>query len=429
MRITLLSTGSRGDVQPFLGLALALKNSGHYVRLAVPANFQSFVEDYGIEFSLLGTNDNKLMQRTLSKSLVDSGKTLSFMWNRIQDKKQICSLINKAALNACLDAEVIIYRMSPFLDAFSISQKLDIPCFEVGLYPQTRTRSYPNTDFIDGPNLGGTYYLLTHIMVEQVNWLSFRKPINNFREKTLHLHPLKSLRELNIQKRSRKVPVLYAFSPFVVPKPSDWSENTHVTGYWFLDTAQDWHPPEDLIEFIKSGPPPLYIDFGSMINLATKEFMDLILRALASSGQRGILATRQENIIDNKSLKDVYFVGNIPHCWLFPQMAAIIHHGGAGTTAESLRACIPSIIIPHNYDQSFWGKMVYGMGVCPQPILRNQLTVENLTHAITTALSDNEIRKRADMLGNQIHSENGLDRAVQLIHHYLGIPLNTPSSP
>jgi UDP:flavonoid glycosyltransferase YjiC (YdhE family) len=215
-------------------------------------------------------------------------------------------------------------------------------------------------------------------------------------------------------------PILYGYSPSVIPKPSDWDEDTHVTGYWFLDPADDWTPPAALMEFLQAGPPPIYVGFGSMSSRKPEQTADLILEALAQAKQRGIIlpgwgGLRKANLPDT-----VFMVDSIPFAWLFLRVAAVVHHGGAGTTAAGLRAGVPSIVIPFFGDQFFWGQRVAELGVGPEPIPRKKLTVERLAQAIQEALTDQTMRQRAANLGSKIEAEDGIARAVAVVRHNMG---------
>jgi len=156
-----------------------------------------------------------------------------------------------------------------------------------------------------------------------------------------------------------------------------------------------------------------------MTTRKTKETTDKILRALKRTKQRGVIATGWRGL-GQVDLPDIVFqVESVPHDWLFPQMAAVIHHGGAGTVASGLRAGIPSIVVPFYFDQPFWGRRVASLGVGSQPIPFKRLSVERLEKAITHAIHDKEVRRRAAVLGGRIRSEDGVTRAVEVIDRYL----------
>jgi UDP:flavonoid glycosyltransferase YjiC (YdhE family) len=208
---------------------------------------------------------------------------------------------------------------------------------------------------------------------------------------------------------------LYGFSTHVVPRPTDWDESVHVTGYWFLEGSADWHPPDELAAFLTSGPPPVYVGFGSMGALESGDTAGIVLEALRLAGQRGVVLTGAGEGIRHKTPDNILAVGTVPHDWLFPRVAAVVHHGGAGTTAAGLRAGVPSVLVPVFADQPFWGRRVADLGVGPEPIPHCRLAAERLARAIGLAVSDEPMRRRAAELGRAIRAEDGVSRAVRLV--------------
>jgi sterol 3beta-glucosyltransferase len=221
--------------------------------------------------------------------------------------------------------------------------------------------------------------------------------------------------------------MLSAYSPNIIPHSADWPDSVHVTGYFFLDTQADWQPSSELKAFLEAGDPPVYIGFGSMAGRNPEQLARLILEALAKSGQRGLLLTgwggmRTELVPDN-----VFVVDSAPHSWLFPRMAAVVHHGGAGTTAEGLRAGVPTVIVPFVFDQPFWGARVKALGLGPDPIPQKNLTADRLAYAIRIAVTDSGMKQRANSYGVAIRAENGIGNAVKIIKRYFGVPMSSES--
>jgi UDP:flavonoid glycosyltransferase YjiC (YdhE family) len=212
------------------------------------------------------------------------------------------------------------------------------------------------------------------------------------------------------------MPILYGFSPSVIPAPSDWNGNTHITGYWFVDETDAWQPPTALLDFLQSGSPPVYVGFGSMSNRNPEQTADLVIQALTLTGQRAILLSGWGGLQKTKIPDSIFMIDSVPHSWLFPRMSAVIHHGGASTTAAGLKAGIPSVIIPFFGDQPFWGQRVAELGVGAKPIPRKGLTAERLANAIHEVITNENIRQRAAKLGEQIQAENGIESAVEIFN-------------
>jgi UDP:flavonoid glycosyltransferase YjiC (YdhE family) len=321
------------------------------------------------------------------------------------------------AWKACQGAEAIIHSLFGNV-GYHIAEALNIPCIAAPLQPITRTRVFPFMYMYGRRNLGDTGNMLTYKLHEQLFWQPVRRITNTWRQTVLNLPKLGFFGPFAEQYRTKQ-PFLYGFSPAVLPRPSDWPESHHITGYWFLDSHTDWNVPPDLVEFIKAGTPPVYVGFGSMVGHNPEELTQCVVQALKSTGQRGILLTGWSGLCDPETADNVFVVKSVPHDWLFPRMAAVVHHGGAGTTAAGLRAGIPSIIVPFFADQFLWGARVESLGVGPSPIPRSKLTTETLMHAITTTLTDQRIKKCANSLGKRIRAEDGVQKACKILHTYL----------
>jgi sterol 3beta-glucosyltransferase len=209
------------------------------------------------------------------------------------------------------------------------------------------------------------------------------------------------------------------YSPIISPKPPDWGDHLYVCGYWFLDPVPNWQQSAELTTFLDARAPPVYIGFGSMANRTPQKTAQLVQEALELSGQRGILAAGWGGI-DNATMSgNIFALDSVPHAWLFPRMAAVIHHGGAGTSAAAFRAGVPSILVPHPGHQPFWAKRVTELCVGPQHIPRRELTAKRLAAAITVATTDQDMQARATALGERIRAEDGVTRAIEFIEGFI----------
>ena len=250
-------------------------------------------------------------------------------------------------------------------------------------------------------------------------WLTLSRSANRWRRESLKLPPIPVSGPYNILYQE-KAPFIYGYSQHVVPRTADMPDWHHVTGYWFLETGDDWSPPADLVKFLSQGPRPIYIGFGSMSGQTARKQAQMAIDSVHAANQRAILVGGWAEAHDLNIPENIFASEYIPHDWLFPQMAAVVHHGGAGTTAAGLRAGVPSVIIPFMGDQHFWGKRVFELGAGPEPITRKKLTVDQLADRITRAVVDQSFIQNASILGKKIRGENGLKKAVELIMHYLG---------
>jgi UDP:flavonoid glycosyltransferase YjiC (YdhE family) len=297
----------------------------------------------------------------------------------------------------------------------AIAEKLGIPFVEAYLYPFAPTREFPSV-LTPLPQTPLTSWAngLTHQLARQMMWQSFRGADNKARTQILDMKPAPLSGPFTWLDQHSKL-VLYGYSPAVLPAPQDWDARSHVTGYWFLDAAAGWQPPADFLDFLAAGPPPVYIGFGSMASSKPRETTDMVLAALHQTGQRGVLYAGWGGLHKEDLPGDVFMIGSTPHSWLFPRMAAVVHHAGAGTTAAGLAAGVPSVVTPFFADQPFWAQRVYDLGVGPKPVARRHLTAGSLAAAIQTAVTDQPMRRRAAALGARIRAEDGVAQAVTLI--------------
>jgi sterol 3beta-glucosyltransferase len=240
--------------------------------------------------------------------------------------------------------------------------------------------------------------------------------VNRFRREVLSLQPQTRAQFLAAKRRLFTV---QAYSRHLVPHAEDWPSTIRTTGFWFLEEQNDWEPPPDLIEFLDAGEPPVSIGFGSMIGRNLEQVTRIVIDAVRECGRRAVLLSGWAGIGDAKLGDSIYRLEAAPHEWLYPRVAAAVHHGGAGSTAASLRAGLPTVIVPHLGDQPFWGRRVNALGAGPKPIPRNKLTATGLAAAIASAITNQNIKRRAEDLGAKIRVEYGIGQAVEMIGQYL----------
>ena len=421
MRITILAIGSNGDVQPMLALAVGLQKTGRYqVRFAAPDNFELLAKEHCLDFFPLGINTQELLGSQELKSGIETGRNfLLWFLHVIRLIRPMVDRLMERTWLSCQDAETIVFSTIG-IGAYHVAEKLGVPCLMAtpipGLAP---TRAYPNPGGVfPALPLGGSYNLLTHFLSGQLLQALTGRYINRWRRETLNLPAISIGKYPYNQLHGQPVPVLGSYSSIVVPRPPDWGEHIHITGYWYLDPAVDWQPPARLVDFLESGSPPVYVGFGSMANSNPRQTTRLVCESLERSGQRGVITTGWGGL-DNADLpENIFALDSVPHAWLFPRMAAVVHHGGSGTTGAGLRAGVPSVLVPHMGDQPFWARWVTELGVGPQPVPRRKLTAGRLAAAITSAITDTDMRARAAALGERIRAEDGIARTIEIIDGY-----------
>lgn len=414
MHITLIGFGTRGDVQPTIALAKGLQSAGYSVKVAAGANFESWIRSHGLDYGALSVDIEAMMTSEGGKEWTNSSS------NPLQELQIMRGLFQEHGATAtdelyhiCEHTDVIISGFTPLAIMDTIATRLNKKHIAALLQPSSTTRSGAalTNPFVNGSsflNLGAS--LIYHAIL----WHLFSPVVNPAREKW-QLPPYNTAR---FRRTLDEMPIIYGFSEEIIPRPADWGENLHITGYWFLNEPE-WTPPQALSDFLNAGKPPVYIGFGSMSNRNPQATTHLILEALRQSGQRGIISSGWARLQAATLPDTVYLLDSAPHSWLFPRMAGVVHHGGAGTTAASLRAGIPMMIVPHIADQPFWGRRVAEIGVGTRPIPRHKLSVENLAAALRTLANDATIRQKAAQIGKKIQAENGIQNAVNAIQKIL----------
>lgn len=411
MHLTLITSGSRGDVQPYVALAKALNTAGHHARLIAPINFEKLATQHNIEFAPMRANFEELLQ---GGSVMNSRTNPLKLIKAIQDLMlPLVETLREDVWNGTEGTEAIISHIATLGTSQIISEARNIPHITSALVPLLPSKAHPSPLWFSQKNLGGWYNKTTSELVTSMIWKMLAPIINKARQ-DFGL-PLQTRREYFAL--LEKIPSLTAVSPSVFSRPTDYPAKAHVSGYWFLDEPA-WQPPTRLQEFLAKGEPPLYIGFGSMTGFNAEQTGQLVLEAVRLSGARAVLAAgwggmKLENLPSN-----VYLLDSAPHSHLFPLMAAAVHHGGAGTTAASLRAGLPTVIVPFIADQNYWGQQVYRLGVGPKPLPRPKLQATQLAEAIHQALTYHEIREKAAQLGAKIRAEAGTTNAVGLIEQY-----------
>jgi UDP:flavonoid glycosyltransferase YjiC (YdhE family) len=414
MHIVMITVGSRGDVDPFVALGVGLRRAGHSVRLATHAVYEPDARAAGLDFAPLPGDPHRLraeLEAGFDGTKRDQLRFIRFI-GRAAD--QLAHDTTRAGLVACRDAEAIIYRDALAFVGYSLAEAVNARPVVAALQPRAPTRAFAYPRALP---FGGTVNLLDHHLTLHIFWQLFRRRVNRWRQKDLGLAPF-PLTGPYADGRRRRVPTLFGFSSAIVPRPPDWPVWYHVTGFWFGDTGCDPSPPPALVDFLAAGPPPVYVGFGSVVMRDASAVTARVVEALERAGRRGVLATGWGGLVaDGFDRSDRFVVvESVPHQWLFPRVAAVVHHGGLGTTAAGLRAGRPTIVVPSAFgDQPFWGGRVAALGGGPTPILRRKLTSARLANAIELATTDEAMRRRAAELGERLRSEDGVGTAVQVL--------------
>jgi sterol 3beta-glucosyltransferase len=407
-RVLLLTSGTRGDVQPFVALAQGLRRAGHDVSICTHERFRDFVEEHGVRYAFMNDDLLKLADTPEGRALTEGrGNPIA----ALRTVGPIFARMLREAQAAAAGVDLIVHHPKS-LAAPSLAEAYGVTAVMVLPVPSmTPTRAFA-LPLLGDRNLGGVLNRLSYAPLA-LQTSAFRGVLDAWRSE-LGL-PKARLRPPHLDAAGQPVPTLYPVSPRLVARPADWPETTVLTGAWFLDDAAS--PPADLVDFLAAGPAPIAIGFSSMVGRDPAARSSMVLEAVERADVRVVLVTGwgglDPSAIPGRLRERVHAVPSVPFAWLFPRSAAVVHHGGAGTTAEGVRAGVPSLICPFFGDQPYWGARVARLGVGPRPIPQRRLTADRLAAAFRTMLDDRAMRDRAAELGQRVAAEDGVGEAVR----------------
>lgn len=412
--ITILCSGSRGDVQPYLALAQQLHRIGQTVRIAAGQDFEALVRGYGVDYhpirvdmQSIGVDPEMIRQAqradSLPRMLASFRKMRDYGVHMVEEYH-----------DACPGSDAIVYHPGLTIGRF-MADRAGIPSFLATPFPLHRTALRPSVIAYGKAGPGRLANRFSHAMLQRMLWMTSKGSLKPFWVSRYGALPPGF--GIPFERSDPLHPAIVSCSNHVFPRPADWNPHVHQHGYWFVEEPETYGPPPELEAFLATGKPPVYIGFGSMFDAqATGRVVREVIEALRLAGNRGVLSGmgRLAGLPD-----DIIAIDGAPHSWLFPRMAAVVHHGGAGTSAAGFRAGVPSIITPFALDQHAWACRAYELGVGSAPLPAKRLTAVKLAGAIRTATTG-EVVKRARLLGEAIATENGAREAAAVIAHTLG---------
>lgn len=417
MRVLILTHGSRGDVQPFAALAKALVEAGHEAMVGAPASSAYLVEPYGACLIPFDDTVSKLLAGQEVREAIETdyhgmrGKKgqiqILFRFRRLMAK-----MLDDIALAAECGADIVVHHVG--LPGHEVAERLGVPAVPVCLHPSyVPTRSFPNPRFpFWVPRaLNRASYLSTKLLMWTISGNTGR-----WRKDRLGLPYRYGHR--NVLRRPDRTPatILQAFSKYILPPEPSYPGWVHTTGYWTLPASADWVPPGELSDFLTAGAPPIYVGFGSMAGADPRRTGRLVVEAIRRAKARAVIASGWGGIqSDNAEWGDVLYINEAPHGWLLPRMAAVVHHGGSGTTGAALAAGRPQVVCPFVADQPFHARRMHEMGVASTPQPQRSLNPDDLARAIVRATTDGALATRARELRDQVRAEGGVNAAIKLL--------------
>jgi sterol 3beta-glucosyltransferase len=403
MRILIVTAGSRGDVAPFTGLGLRLQQAGHQVALAAHDRFCDLVRECGLEYRALPGDPLELVR---ARTAAPSPEAARSVFAAFLDE-----LGEGVIAAASAGTDILLTAFGPAPLSRLVAEGFGIPSVGVYLAPAVPTREFPPPG-----------WPLTGQLSPDDNLAAGREVLA--RSGSLYADVLRRLRaRLGLPGNRAGAephdgwPICHGFSPAVVPRPADWPAAAYVTGYWWPARPPRWQPPDQLVDFLLAGPPPVFVGFGSMTP-PHERLHDVVSAAIKRAGVRGVVQSGWAEL--GAVGDDILIVGDLPHEWLFPRTAAVVHHAGAGTTGAGLRAGVPAVPVPVLVDQPFWAGRLHSLGVAPHPLPLHELTADTLTDALRSCLDRSAYRDRATELARRIRADDGPAVVLSLITQLQG---------
>jgi len=425
MNILMITLGSRGDVQPCIALGKGLKADGHRVTLCTCSSFEDLITRHGLEYGFINNEFIEWMNSIQGRHIMENASGLAaLIRTAFKLYKRMQSMMDRLLRDMWKVAEQLrpdlLILASKGINAKPIADKLRIPVVMAMPFPHmVPTGEFPSVIFPKLP-LGRLYNRASYQLFLQLAPL-FNRSLQRFSRDVLKVPRGSESSGFLTQFDGRPVPQLHGFSNHVVPRPADWPEWAYVTGYWFLEDSKGWDPPSDLLEFLNQGEPPVYFGFGSMAGQSPDKLTDIVVTSLKKLNLRGIIATGWGGLsMTDKLPSNSMILKEAPHDWLFSKVSAVVHHGGAGTTAAGLREGKPTFICPFIVDQPFWGNRVHALGLGPEPVPMKKLSVEKLSAALEELVSNRDIKLKSQAMGEKIRKENGVETAVKHIDQIFG---------
>jgi UDP:flavonoid glycosyltransferase YjiC (YdhE family) len=409
----LVAFGSLGDVAPPAGIGIRLRDAGYQVTMAADKEFAGLIEDAGLEFRPLVGDVRAASASELHTNATRDGAASRSGAKLLKAAKQYLGELNAdvAAITADSGADVVLFN--PLVSAaYHVSQALGIPSVGLHLQPQEPTAELPPMMF--GRSLGRFGNRITGELTRALGRIYFTG-INDIRAE--YGLPPTTPAAVRRKQAAEQWPILHGISPHVVPRPRDWRPGLDVVGYWWPPVPTDWTVPDELREFLDAGTPPVFVGFGSTNPGDVERLSGIVTAALRRAGRRGIIQAGWAQL--STSDDDMLLIGDVPHEWLFPRMAAVVHAAGAGTTAAGLRAGVPTVPIPMTGDGPFWSYCLTTLGVSPGAIRFKKLTTDRLAEAVREVVTNPTYRHRAADLSAMIAAEDGAGKVLSTIHGLL----------
>lgn len=415
MKFCILCIGSHGDIRPYIALGIGLKKRGHEVCIASHQQAEFLCSKYHLNFSRVDGDLTELLNTTQGREILwESGrKKLFFLKELMKEFKRVLEIQLPMSVQVAKGSDVLIYSPAAFAGPH-LGEYLGIPSFLMTLQPDGRTKKIPSCLFPNLKRFGAVGCLLSYFFAEQQFWQPIRAHINKWRKHSL------GMRKMNFwgpkaDPIARNIPRIIALNPAIIERPDDWPSGIHMTNFCRIMEGEQWDPPEDLQKFCEEKP-ALYVSFGSLTEACPESITKKIINVLIKNRIRSIV---NEDLPGVKSLKLppwIFLLKYAPHDWLLPQVDAIVHHGGVGTTGAGLYAGCPTMVVPFIVDQFFWGEKIWELGIGPQSLAAHYFEGDAFESRVKDLLTNPSYRENAQSMQSKLNSsEDGVEMTMNTI--------------
>ncbi len=399
-------------------MAVELRSRQHEVTVVAPRVYAEWIQAHGVGWAELRFDLMAFLRGDELSELRRRGRFLAYSRALVAGYRRGSRMALDDYRQAAQGADFVI-QSGQGHGGVEVAEERGIPMAFLYLMPMAPTRAFPSFFIPLRWSLGGRYNHWTQRLVYRAMWRTYGPPLNQWRAERLRLPAWKSYAQMLNAREHMAAPNLLAYSPAVLPRPKDWSASHQPTGFFFLKRVDDWQPSSELLAFLAAGPPPVFVGFGSMRLGDPAQLTLKVLRALELAGQRGVLLVGGGGGLARlPTSPSVFYLDQFSHRWLFPRMAAIVHHGGAGTTAATLHSGVPGVLFPHLIDQHAWAQQMEKLGVGIRVSALHRLRSASLAAAIRRAVSDPGLRAKAAAYSSVIRAENGVGTAADWIERY-----------
>lgn len=449
-----MTAGSRGDVAPYTGLGHGLRAAGHDVTVVTHERFEGLVRAAGVGFHALPVDPRAELASASGQGLHRSRSAAGKMVRLLAMARALVGEMAEGLMTAAEANDLLLLSGSVAQIGQTLGEGLGLPTMGAYLQPLAPTREFAPP--VLGSRSWGT--VANRAGARALNSaldLIFTDACRTLRARMgLHRKAVGAVRRAHDRDGW---PVVHGFSPYVLPRPRDWRPGLTVTGYWWPYDGPDVQLPPRVEEFLAAGPPPVFVGLGSATVPDADRFSRTVVGALRAAGVRGVIQrgwsglhagrpddagapiTVRDTAVGGSPAPaasptaspydDMLVVDEVPHSLLFPRMAAVVHHAGAGTTAAGLRAGVPAVPVPIQFDAAFWSQRLLRLGVAPRPVPLRTLTADTLAAAVHRAVRDPRYAQRAAAVGERIRAEDGVRPVREAIDQLTGgSPLPTSGS-